>query len=69
MEEKDIEKSFHCVFAMLCIVVGKKWNEKHFERDEEKSGIVWRKNNVNVIYGYSLFLSVWNVKRIGSVIM
>ena len=31
VEEKDIEKSFHCVFAMLCIVIGKEWNEKNIE--------------------------------------
>ena len=31
VKEKDIEKRFHCVFAMLCIVIGKEWNEKYFE--------------------------------------
>ena len=31
VKEKDIEKSFHCVFAILCMVVGKEWNEKYFE--------------------------------------
>ena len=31
VKEKDIEKRFHCVFAMLCMVVGKEWNEKYFE--------------------------------------
>ena len=32
VKEKDIEKSFHCVFAIICIVVGKEWNEMYFER-------------------------------------
>ena len=31
VEEKDIEKSFHCVFAILRMVIGKEWNEKYFE--------------------------------------
>ena len=31
VKEKDIEKRFHYVFAMLCMVVGKEWNEKYFE--------------------------------------
>ena len=31
VKEKDIEKRFHCVFAIMCIVVGKEWNEKYFE--------------------------------------
>ena len=31
VKEKDIEKRFHWVFAMLCIVIGKEWNEKYFE--------------------------------------
>ena len=32
VKEKDIEKRFHCVFAMLCMVIEKEWNEKYFER-------------------------------------
>ena len=32
VKEKDIEKSFQCVFAILCMVIGKEWNEKYFER-------------------------------------
>ena len=63
VEEKDIEKSFHCVFAMLCIVIGKEWNEKNIEQDEEKSGIVWRENNVNVTISFSFDFGVHGMGR------
>ena len=43
VKEKDIEKSFYCVFAILCIVVGKKWNEKYFERMKRRVNLFGEK--------------------------
>ena len=63
VKEKDITKSFHCVFAMLCIVIGKEWNEQYFEQDKEKSGIVWRENNVSVILCFSFDFGVYGMGR------
>ena len=61
VKEKDIEKSFYCVFAILCMVIEKEWNEKYFEQDEEKSGIVWRENNVNVTISFSFDFGVYGM--------
>ena len=73
VEEKDIAKSFHWVFAMLCIVIGKEWNETGWKEYRVGWRVEWNcleRKQCECDYQFFIwFWSVWNVKRIGSGIM
>ena len=70
VEEKDIEKSFHCISAMLCCCYwkGLEWKVFRVGWREEWNCLERKQCDCDFLL-FMWFWSVWNVKRIGSGIM